>query len=176
MWKKKKKKNSVSWVLALVPSLHSNFLFFGSFLKTDTCDWIIESLEHWSREMKHWPMKSSVRIPLSYQMSTREHSESKTLHQSKGNDADIEPRSVQKQLITPLSIISSLVCGLGGSAGCAVRLETRRSRVQPRRGRQHSFVKIDHEIFSTVILSLLLIHEGSFQFLAKECAQYWLTA
>ena len=29
----------------------------------------------------------------------------------------------------------------------------------PRRGRQHSFVKIDHEIFSTVILSLPLIQE-----------------
>ena len=26
--------------------------------------------------------------------------------------------------------------------------------------RQHSFVEIDHEIFSTVILSLLLIQEG----------------
>ena len=30
----------------------------------------------------------------------------------------------------------------------------------PCRGRQHSFVEIDHEIFSTVILSLPLIHEG----------------
>ena len=30
----------------------------------------------------------------------------------------------------------------------------------PRRGQQHSFVKIDHEIFSTVILSLPLIQEG----------------
>ena len=50
--------------------------------------------------------------------------------------------------------------GLGGSVGYAVRLETRRSRVQPRRGRQHSFVEIDHEIFSTVILSLPLIQEG----------------
>ena len=30
----------------------------------------------------------------------------------------------------------------------------------PRRGRQHSFVEIDHEIFSAVILSLPLIHEG----------------
>ena len=30
----------------------------------------------------------------------------------------------------------------------------------PRLGRQHSFVEIDHEIFSTVILSLLLIQEG----------------
>ena len=29
----------------------------------------------------------------------------------------------------------------------------------PRRGRQNSFVEIDHEIFSTVILSLLLIQE-----------------
>ena len=52
------------------------------------------------------------------------------------------------------------IAGLGGSVGCAVRLETRRSRVQPRRGRQHSFVEIDHEIFSTVILSLPLIQEG----------------
>ena len=30
----------------------------------------------------------------------------------------------------------------------------------PRRGRQHSFVEIDHEIFSTVILSPQLIQEG----------------
>ena len=29
-----------------------------------------------------------------------------------------------------------------------------------RRGRQHSFVEIDHEIFSTVILSLPLIQKG----------------
>ena len=49
-------------------------------------------------------------------------------------------------------------------------------RFNPRRGRQHSFVEIDHEIFSTVILSLPLIQEGHCQFLAKECAQYWLTA
>ena len=30
----------------------------------------------------------------------------------------------------------------------------------PRRVRQHSFVEIDHEIFSTVILSLPLIQKG----------------
>ena len=30
----------------------------------------------------------------------------------------------------------------------------------PCQGRQHSFVEIDHEIFSTFILSLPLIHEG----------------
>ena len=33
-------------------------------------------------------------------------------------------------------------------------------RVRPPPGRQHSFVKFDHEIFSMVILSLLLIQEG----------------
>ena len=31
---------------------------------------------------------------------------------------------------------------------------------KPRRGWQHSFMEIDHEIFSTVILSLPLIQEG----------------
>ena len=30
----------------------------------------------------------------------------------------------------------------------------------PHRGRQHSFEEIDHELFSTVILSLPLIQEG----------------
>ena len=33
-------------------------------------------------------------------------------------------------------------------------------RFNPCRGRQHSFVEIDHEIFSKVILSLPLIQEG----------------
>ena len=32
----------------------------------------------------------------------------------------------------------------------------------PRRGRQQSFVEIDHEIVSRVILSLPLIQEGQF--------------
>ena len=32
--------------------------------------------------------------------------------------------------------------------------------LNPRRGQQHSFVEIDHEIISTVILSLPLIQEG----------------
>ena len=39
----------------------------------------------------------------------------------------------------------------------------------PRRGRQQSFVEIDHEIFSTVILSLPLIQEGQFPYL--KCPQ-----
>ena len=33
-------------------------------------------------------------------------------------------------------------------------------KFNPRRGRQYSFVEIDHEIFSMVILSLPLIQEG----------------
>ena len=41
-----------------------------------------------------------------------------------------------------------------------VRLETRSRGFEPRRGRHHSFVEIDHEIFSMVILSLPLIQEG----------------
>ena len=32
--------------------------------------------------------------------------------------------------------------------------------VNPRHGRQYSFVEIDHEIFSMVILPFLLIQEG----------------
>ena len=50
--------------------------------------------------------------------------------------------------------------GLGGSVGCAVRLETRRLRVQPPPRSATFFVEIDNEIFSTVILSLPLIQEG----------------
>ena len=38
----------------------------------------------------------------------------------------------------------------------------------PRRGWQHSFVEIDHEIFSTVILSLPLIQEGQLSVSGKR--------
>ena len=48
-------------------------------------------------------------------------------------------------------ILTNILAGLGGSVGCGFN---------PRRGWQHSFVEIDHEIFSTVIPSLLLIQEG----------------
>ena len=41
-----------------------------------------------------------------------------------------------------------------------VRLVIRRLRVQTPLGRKHSFVENGHEIFSTVILTLLLIQEG----------------
>ena len=39
----------------------------------------------------------------------------------------------------------------------------------PRRGRQHSFVEIDREIFSMVILSLPLIQEGQFTEAVLTC-------
>ena len=94
-----------------------------------------------------------------------------------------------QDFLTPFGTLQRYTAGLGGSVGCAVRLETRRSRFNqgsgnfeiwigpaqldalsdwrpggrgfnPRRGRQHSFVEIDHEMFSTVILSLPLIQEG----------------
>ena len=48
--------------------------------------------------------------------------------------------------------------GLVGTVGCA---SDWRSQVRPPpRSRQHSFVEIDHEIFSVVILFLLLNQEG----------------
>ena len=51
------------------------------------------------------------------------------------------------------------------------RLKIRRLQGLPPRDLQRSFMEIDHEILSLVILSLLLIEEGSCQFLSKECAQ-----
>ena len=50
--------------------------------------------------------------------------------------------------------------GLGGAVGCVSDWRPGGRGFDPRRGRQHSFVEIDHEIFSTVILSLPLIQEG----------------
>ena len=52
------------------------------------------------------------------------------------------------------------VAGIGGSVGCASDRRPGGRGFVPRRGRQHSFVEVDHEIISTVILSLLLIQEG----------------
>ena len=52
------------------------------------------------------------------------------------------------------------LCGLGGSLGCASDWRPGGRGSEPRRGRQHSSVEVDHEIFSTVIVSLPLIQEG----------------
>ena len=56
--------------------------------------------------------------------------------------------------------MSHTEAGLGGSVGCASEWRPGGRGFDPRRGRQHSFVEIDHEILSTVILSLPLIQEG----------------
>ena len=48
----------------------------------------------------------------------------------------------------------------GGSTECASNWWSGGCRFDPRRVQQHSFMEIDHEIFSTVILSLPLIQEG----------------
>ena len=55
---------------------------------------------------------------------------------------------------------TSVHAGLGGAVGCASDWRPGGRGFDPRRDRQHSFVEIDHEIFSTVILSLPLIQEG----------------
>ena len=52
------------------------------------------------------------------------------------------------------------LAGLGGSVGCASDWRPGGQGFDPRQGWQHSFVEIDHEIFSTAILSLPLIQEG----------------
>ena len=64
-------------------------------------------------------------------------------------------------IFTKLGICIDIVeAGLGGAVGCASDWRPGGRGFDPRRGRQHSFVEIDHEIFSTVILSLPLIQEG----------------
>ena len=52
------------------------------------------------------------------------------------------------------------VAGLGGAIERASDWRPGGHWFDPRPGRQHSFVEIDHEIFSMVILSLPLIQEG----------------
>ena len=56
--------------------------------------------------------------------------------------------------------VLSICAGLGSSVGYASDWRSGGRGFNPRRGRRHSFLEIDHEIFSTVILSLPLIQEG----------------
>ena len=53
-----------------------------------------------------------------------------------------------------------LSAGLCGSIRCASDLRPGGRGFDTRRDRQHCFLEIDHEIFSTVILSLPLIQDG----------------
>ena len=52
------------------------------------------------------------------------------------------------------------IAGLGRSVGCASDWGPGGRGFDPRRAWQQTFVEIDHEIFSMVILSLPLIQEG----------------
>ena len=76
------------------------------------------------------------------------------------------PQSAEKYILRQIllfvftTILGLLAAGLGGPVGCASDWRPGGRGFDPRRGRQHSFVEIDHEIFSTVILSLPLIQEG----------------
>ena len=56
--------------------------------------------------------------------------------------------------------LSNQTARLGGSVGYAFDWRPGGRKFNPRRGWQHSFVEIDDEIFSTVILSIPLIQEG----------------
>ena len=58
------------------------------------------------------------------------------------------------------SILITVSASLGGSVGCTSNWSPGGRGLNPCRGQQHSFVETDHEIFSTVILSLSLIQEG----------------
>ena len=65
----------------------------------------------------------------------------------------------------PLSFLSQMILSLLKPASVA-KLDAQSDwrpggcGFNPHHGHQHSFVEIDHEIFSTVILSLPLIQEG----------------
>ena len=58
--------------------------------------------------------------------------------------------------------------GLGGTVGCAYDLRLGGCGFDPHQGRQHCFVEIDHELFSIIILSLLLIQEGQLSVSGKR--------
>ena len=60
--------------------------------------------------------------------------------------------------------VRMMIIGLAGSDGCASNCRSGGREFNPRRVRQHSFLEIDHEIFSTDILSLPLIQEGQLSF------------
>ena len=74
-------------------------------------------------------------------------------------------------------ILITILAGLSGSVGCPIRLETRRSRVQPLPWSATFFSwRLIMKYFLRSFCPFPWFKKGSCQFLAKECAQYWLTA
>ena len=76
-----------------------------------------------------------------------------------GKCEQLTSRSARENLMQALAL-HRCMRGLGGSVGCASDWRPEGRGFNPRRDRQHSFVEIDHEIFSTAILPLPLIQEG----------------
>ena len=58
-----------------------------------------------------------------------------------------------------VSLFTQQWAGLGGWVGCASDWRPGGLGFDPGQGRQHSFAEIDHEVISTIILSLPLIQE-----------------
>ena len=104
-----------------------------------------------------------------------------TYAKSKGPDQPVHPRRLiqafaRNSVISIKTGIQNPIHRPRWLCWICIRLVIRRLRVRSLLGRQQSFVEIDHEIISTVILSLPLGKKGSCQFMAKEYAHYWLTA
>ena len=76
----------------------------------------------------------------------------------KASYLELCPLKMEKYSLTVLHL-SLWNAGLGGSVGCASHWRLGGRRFGPTEV-GNIFVEIDHEIFSTVILSLLLILEG----------------
>ena len=80
-----------------------------------------------------------------------------------GKIREISLRAAVTNTVFPLSIRTSLIITMPASVAQLDAPSDWRPGgrgFNPRRGWQHSFVEIDHEILSTVILSLPLIQEG----------------
>ena len=71
----------------------------------------------------------------------------------------------------------SFVPALVDLVGCSSDWWSGGHGLDPGQIQQHSFVEIDHEIFSTVILSFPLIRKGQVSvFWQKNVHMYWLTS
>ena len=60
--------------------------------------------------------------------------------------------------------VMDLEASLDGAIGCASDWRLGGCGFDPHQGWQYCFMEIDHEMFSTVILSFLLIQEGQLSF------------
>ena len=97
-------------------------------------------------------------------MAELEHIQKKQEEESKMADIPLPSERSPK---SPKGINLSLIADLDGSVGCTSNWLSD-SGFHPSRVQQHSFMEIDHEMFSIVILSLLLIQEGPLSVFRKS--------